>query len=220
MKNQFATNMLNGQLITSDVLDETILEAMHVIKREEFVPENLRGVAYIDEEVPLGEGRFLMEPLVLGRMLKYAAITPSMRVLDVAGGMGYVAAVLSLLADKVVCVEENPALFAKAKQHLAPYSKVELVQNALVEGYTASAPYDVVIIEGAIQIEPALLLEQLKEDGKLFAVEQISGEKVSYSGLGKLVQFHKVKGTIHKTLLHDASSHLLPAFKKSPAFVF
>ncbi len=213
-------NMLTGQILTGNVLDSRVLEALTSVPRELFVPDSLKGVAYIDEEVPLGFGRFLMQPLVFARMLKYAEILANETVLDVACGTGYSSAVLSKLAQKVVAVEEVKELADKAKSLLSAYANIELVNAPLVQGSSSNAPYDVIFIEGAVEVVPQTLIDQLREGGRVLAVEHKTGAKLSGTGLGKLVEYRKVRGSLGKTVLHDANVALLAPFKKAAEFKF
>lgn len=206
--------------MTGDVLDERILEALEKTGRSDFVPDALKGVAYIDEGLEIARGRFLMQPLVFARMLKYAAIRKNETVLVVGCLTGYSAAVLSHLAQKVVALEEDRELAARAKTLLAAFSNVHFVEAPLVEGALSHSPYDAVIIEGAIEELPQKLTDQLREGGRILAIEHVSQAKLVTSGLGKLMEYKKIDGALFKTILHDASSALLQSFRRKPAFVF
>src|SRR5262249_34887424 len=153
------THMINGQIRTGNVRDEAVLIALDTVERELFVPEDFRNAAYIDEEIALGQGRFLMEPLVFSRMLKYAAIARHETVLDVGCATGYSSAVLSTLAKKVVALEEDTMLAIKAKMLLSSYSNVKFLQAGLAKGVSSEAPYDVILIEGAIETLPQTLCD-------------------------------------------------------------
>jgi protein-L-isoaspartate(D-aspartate) O-methyltransferase len=214
------TNMLKSQLLTGRILAPRILEALMAVARESFVPPSLKASAYVDEEIPLGSGRFLMEPLVFARLVAYADIQPDETVLDIAVGTGYSAAVLSHLAHKVVAVEEDAAFAAQATALLTGLPNVTVLQSPLVEGVSRSAPYDVILIEGAIEVLPQALADQLREGGRLLAVEHDAAARLASAGLGTLVEYRKLRGTLSKTVLHDASVALLKSFSKPPAFVF
>jgi len=216
-RNSPREHMLQSQILTGHVLDPRILGALMHVAREQFVPESLAGAAYVDAEVPLADGRFLMEPLVFARILEYAAIEAHETVLDVGCGMGYSAAVLSDLARKVVAVEEG-SLSAQAKTLLASYPNIEFLQGPLAEGMSQSAPYDVIVIEGAIEILPPPLADQLCEGGRLLAVEHNAGAKVAAVGLGRLVEYKKLRGGLYKRVLCDANAALLPQFRKPQVF--
>lgn len=213
-------NMINGQIITGDVNDESVLVALSAVAREAFVPEIFKTAAYAEQEVALGSGRFIIKPLVFARMLKHAAITKEQVVLDVGSGSGYSAAVLAQLAQKVVALEEDAALAAKAKTSLAGYGNVESVQGELTKGASKQSPYDVIFVEGAVKFIPQALADQLREGGKLFAVEQAEKASVGNVGLGKLTEFKKIGGKLYKTILSDESASLLPGFVKPSGFVF
>jgi len=213
-------NMLKSQILPGHVLEERLLGALGSVARESFVPEAIKGSAYVDEDIPLGGGRFLMEPLTFARLLTHAAIKPHEMVLDIGAASGYSAAVIAHLAQKVVAVEEDAGLVALAKATLAAYPNVEYVQAPLAQGLSGRGPYDVIIIEGAIEVLPQALADQLCEGGRILACEHDAAPKTSITGLGKLVEYKKVRGMLYKTVLRDASVALLAAFAKPKAFAF
>src|SRR5260370_11450328 len=124
-------NMVESQIRPNKVTDPAVIEAMLAVPRERFVPEALRGVAYVDEDIPLGGGRYLMEPMVLGRLLQSAAIARTDAVLDVGCGSGYASAVMARLARNVIALEEDPAL---ARQAAPLRCEPGVAQCPLVEG--------------------------------------------------------------------------------------
>lgn len=213
-------HMINGQILTGNVLSGSVIHALASVTREQFVPSAFQGVAYVDEAIPLATDRTLMEPLVFARILETASLTRTDSVLIIGAGYGYSAAVASHLAANVVAIEEDATLFATAKPLLAAYQNVVLCHAPLVEGKTSGAPYDVIIIEGAIEQLPHTITDQLKEQGRLLTVEHISAKGLTGAGLGKLVEYKKLNNTLHKTILHDANVPLLTAFKKPNVFVF
>lgn len=213
-------NMINGQITTGDVNDDTVLEALSSVERELFVPDALRNVAYVDDDLSLGNGRFLIEPLVFARMLKHARIQKTETVLDVGCATGYSSAVLSKLAQGVIALEEDRGLADKAKTLLASYPNVFVAEGPLVKGSSRQSPYDVIFIEGAIEVLPDAIAEQLAEGGRLLVIERVEEAKTAYSGLGRLVEYKKIKNALYKTVILDANAVLIPAFKKPPAFKF
>lgn len=219
-ENTARSKMITGQIITGDVNDEKIISALNTIERELFVPDIFRNVAYVDEDISMGNGRFLMEPLIFARILKYADIKKNETVLDIGCTTGYSAAVISLLAQNVVALEEDALFMNKAKNLLSAYSNVELFESSLVNGVSAKSPYDVIIVEGAIEFLPQALSDQLCEGGRLLVIENVEGAKTTMSGLGKLVEYKKIKNILYKTALHDASAPLIPSFKKTLSFKF
>lgn len=213
-------HMVTGQIMTGDVNNEEIIAALESVDRELFVPEIFKHVAYVDEDISVGNGRFLMEPLAFARMVKYAAIQKNETVLDVASGTGYSSAVLSHFAQKVVALEEDADLSNKAKGLLASYGNIECVQAPLVEGVSVRAPYDVILIQGAVEFIPQSFSDQLREGGRLLALEHVAQAKTGYAGLGKLVEYRKINNMLYRTMLHDASAPLIAAFRMPKPFIF
>src|SRR6185369_14228497 len=171
-------NMVESQLRTNKVTDLRVLGAFLELPRELFVPDRLRGVAYVDEDVPLAGGRYLMEPMVMARLVQLAAIKPTDSVLEIGTGTGYGAAVLSQLADTVVGVESDPALAQTAEITLRQLNvrNVSIVTGPFAEGSAKMAPYDVIVFSGAAERVPPRVLEQLAEGGRLVAALATPGE--------------------------------------------
>ena len=212
-------NMITGQLMTGDVLDEAVLLALEVTQRADFLPDALKGVAYVDEELELAKGRYQMQPLIWARLLKYAAIQKNETVMILGCLTGYSAAIVSHLAQKIVAIEEEKTLAVQAKALLAGYENVAFQESVLVKGASRHA-FDVIIIEGAIEELPQEISNQLCEGGRILTIEHRFDAKISGSGLGKLVQYTKIQGKLNKVTLHDANCSALPQFRKKLAFVF
>jgi protein-L-isoaspartate(D-aspartate) O-methyltransferase len=160
------THMVDSQIRPNKVNDPRILGCMRRLKRERFLPAALSALAYSDEDVPLGHGRYLMEPMVLARLVQMAAIADGERVLVVGAGVGYGAAVVAACGPRVTALEEDPALLAIAGPALTETAPgVNLVSGKLVSGWPSGAPYDVILIEGAVRDIPAALATQLRIGG-------------------------------------------------------
>lgn len=159
--------MVDCQLRTFDVNDVAVLDAFDAVPRERFVPPGREDFAYIDGTLPLGHGRAMPAPMLLARMIQALAVGLGVRVLDVATGYGYGAAVLGRLGATVVGLESVPALAAAARERL---SGVEVVEGPLEAGAPAGAPYDAILIEGRIEVRPQALLDQLRDGGRLVCV--------------------------------------------------
>jgi protein-L-isoaspartate(D-aspartate) O-methyltransferase len=210
------TNMIESQLRPNNVTDERILKAIRATPRELFVPAARRGIAYIDEDIDIGHGRCLIEPMVFGRMLEQARVGPDDIVLDVACGTGYSAAVLARLADTVVAVEDVPELAAQANEIMTDLAigNAVVVKGVLPEGRPGEAPFDVILIDGAVAAIPAALIAQLGEGGRLVTVERPG------SGAGRITLLVNRGGAISRYQAFDASTPVLAAFSPEPGFVF
>lgn len=208
--------MVDNQLRPNKVTDERVIAAMAAVPRERFVPESLQGVAYVDEDLPLGEGRVLMEPMVLARMLQAAEIGPDDVVLDIGSGTGYTAAVCAGIAATVVSVESDPRLAAEASRILGELEadNVVTIESALTDGYPRQAPYDVILFSGAVQEIPETILAQLADGGRLVAVVAPPGKAPS------AVLARNCGGTPSMRKIFDASVPYLPGFIREPGFVF
>jgi protein-L-isoaspartate(D-aspartate) O-methyltransferase len=209
-------NMVESQIRPNKVSDPAIIEAMLAVPRERFVPAALRGIAYVDEDVPLGGGRYLMEPMVFGRLLQFAAIGRDDVVLDVGCGSGYASAVMAQLARKVVALEEDPALAHGAGARFAELaiSNVVPVEGALTVGWPELAPYDVILFNGAVAAIPPAIAGQLAKGGRLVAVVQAE------PGMGKAVLMTRVEGVYAQRIVFDAGTPMLSGFAARPGFVF
>ncbi len=207
--------MLDGQLRPNRLTDERLQQAIMAVPREAFVPAALRGVAYVDDDVPLGGGRWLMEPMVLGRLLQEAALEPSDVMLDIGCATGYSTAVAARLAGTVVALESDPELVRQATENLAALGVVNavVVAGALPSGYPDQAPYQAILLNGAVDRAPDALLRQLADGGRLLAVELADGA-------GRAVLYLRQDGLIGRRVLFDAAVKPLPGFQAQRGFTF
>jgi protein-L-isoaspartate(D-aspartate) O-methyltransferase len=225
----FATarrNMVDNQIRPNRVTSPALLQAFLDVPRELFVPEQARGVAYVDEDIPLpssqGYGaRWLMEPMVFARLLQAAEIDKSEVVLDIGCGSGYGAAVLSRLATTVVAVESDPALAEAAAANLEKLrvDNVALIAGDLEKGCPAQGPYGVIVFEGAIHHISEEIGAQLAEGGRLVAVLR-EGPTPNGTGMGKAILALREGGRLSHRILFDAGTPYLPGFAPEPSFVF
>ncbi len=211
--------MVENQLRANKVIEERLVDAMRALPRERFVPAARRSVAYADEDLSLGRGRWLMEPMLFGRLAQLAEIGPEDLVLDVGAGMGYGAAVLAHLASAVVALEEDAELAEAAAQAVAGLEggvgdNVVVEAGPLREGWRAQAPYDVILCEGAIEVRPDALLDQLAEGGRLVAMQ---GER---GGVQRGMIYLKQGGQVAMRAVFDGATPVLPGFARPPAFTF
>jgi len=209
------THMVDGQLLPNKVVDGQVIDAMSDIPREEFLPKALRSVAYVDEDLKVGDSRYLMEPMVFARMVQEAQIKPEDAVLDIGCLTGYSSAVLSRMANVVMCLEQDEAFANRANEILVELSvdNAVVVTGKLTEGYPAQGPYDVIVIEGGVSAVPQFILDQLAEGGRLVAIELVEG-------VGVASLYTCYHGDIGVRRLFDAQTPMLPGFEPVAEFQF
>jgi protein-L-isoaspartate(D-aspartate) O-methyltransferase len=210
------THMIESQLRPNKVTDQRVLGAFASIRRELFVPEHLRHVAYIDEDLPLGGGRYLMEPMVAARLLQAAAVERGDAALVVGAGTGYEAALASFLARSVVALEEEPELARRARAALVEHAiaSVSIVEGPLAQGYRSRGPYDVILFGGAAAEVAVEVSSQLAEEGRLVAVVR-PGDTI-----GRATLMIRTGGLLARRVIFDSATPLLPGLLPKPAFVF
>lgn len=209
-------NMVESQIRTNKVTDQAVIDALLHVPREVFVPDAYRGVAYVDEDLSIGDGRVLVEPMILARLLQTARIEPTDRVLEIGGASGYVSAILAQLAADITTVDDNRRLVEQARTTLTllGVTNVLPVFGRMAEGAPAGAPFDVIVINGAVSEIPATISGQLAEGGRLVGVIQ------PLRGLGRAVLMERVAGIISSRDVFDAATPLLPGFAPIESFVF
>lgn len=213
-------HMVASQVRPNQVTDPRILGAMRQIPRERFVPPPVLALAYADEDVPLGGGRYLTEPMVIARLVQAASARPGERALVVAAGPGYGAALVAACGAQVTALEEDAGLAAQARAILpAVAPSVTLVTGPLAAGWKPEAPYDVVLIDGATEEIPQALVDQVKrEGGRIVAVRAFPG-RVSHAAVGEVIATPGSTRVAWQPLF-DCATPVLPAFRSAPSFVF
>ena len=207
-------NMVESQVRPNGITDHRIIDAMAQVRREDFVPTERKTIAYLDEDVQLKEGRFLIEPMAFARMIHMALIKPTDKVLVVGAGTGYGARVIAMLAKSVVALESDPDLLALARGFLAGTGNVEVVEGGLAAGHGPGASYDVIIIEGRIAAVPESLFAQLANEGRIVAA--VGNTDVSKMQIATLTDGHRSSRSAF-----DVSVAPLPGFVvEKAAFVF
>lgn len=210
------SHMLESQLRPNKVTDDRVLNAFATIRRELFVPEHLRPVAYIDEDLPLGGGRYLMEPMVAARLLQAAAIARTDAALIVGAGTGYEAALTAMLARNVLALEQDTDVARHARTALVEHAiaSVNVVEGPLHQGYRPRAPYDVILFGGAVAEPPQDINAQLAEGGRLLAVIRPG------NAVGRATMTTWTGGVLAHRVIFDAATPFLPGFAPKPAFEF
>lgn len=209
--------MVDCQLRTNRVTDPVIIEAMRKIPREKFVPRHLQGFAYVDEDVPLGKGRFLREPIIIARLIQAAEIGAADIVLDIGCNTGYTTAVMAHLAATVVGLEFDEALAKGADKLLEDLN----ITNAVVvrhgdmrKGYPEQGPYNVIFINGSVAAVPDAVRQQLADGGRLVTVLSQDGH------MGSAILVTRSGDSFSTRVLFDAATPTLPGFEAEKGFSF
>jgi len=169
---QARSNMVEQQIRPWEVIDQDVLDLLYIVPRENFVPPAFRNLAFVDMEIPIGEGERMWAPKVEARALQALAVSKSDRVLEVGTGSAYLTALLAHRAAQVLSVEIKPELAAFGRGNLERHGvdNVTLETGDAARGWIASAPYDVIVLTGSVPVLPEAILEQLAPGGRLFAV--------------------------------------------------
>jgi protein-L-isoaspartate(D-aspartate) O-methyltransferase len=208
-------NMVQNQLRPNRIDDPKVLDAMAEVPRERFLPKALRGVAYADEDLPLPGNGWLIEPLVLARLIQAAEVRPTDVVLVVGCTTGYAGAVLARLAGTVLLVEP-PAAAAPVEallDHLGVDNVVVVVSDDPAAGHPGQAPYDLILLVGSVPAMPPALLEQIGESGRIAAV-------IDDGRIGKATLFIKLHGVVGQREVGDAQTPPCPGLEPRPGFAF
>ena len=210
------TYMVDSQIRPNRVTDPRVLSAMRRLPRERFLPPKVLSLAYADQDVPLGNGRFLMEPMIFARLLQAAGLRESERVLVVGAGCGYGAAVLAACGCRVTALEEDPALLALAETVLPTEAPaVTLVSGPLSAGWSANAPYDIILIEGAVpEIPAALIAQTIRETGRILAAICTPGR------ITQAVIAESTAAGPGFSVLFDCATPPIPSLRKAASFAF
>ncbi len=209
-------NMVDGQVRTTDVTDLRVIAAMLEVPREQFVAPAMAGLAYLDLDVPVGEGassRRLIKPMVLAKLIQAADLKATDRALDVGCATGYAAAVLAQIAGEVLALEQDAALAEAARAALSTLPNVGVAGGPLAEGWPQAAPYDAILLEGATEIAPEKLLQQLKDGGRLVCV-------LGAAPGAKAMLYSRSGSEFGSRPLFDAAAPVLPGFVKPLEFAF
>ncbi len=209
-------NMVENQLRTNGISDPLVTQALATTPREVFLPKAMRGFAYVDENVQIGSGRFLVAPLVLARVLQAAEIKLSDVVLTIGDATGWASAVVSRLASTVVSLECEADLVSRASAALSELGcdNVAVVRGPLDGGYPAQGPYDVILFIGAVAEIPPVFGRQLADRGRMVGIVN------NGVGVGKMVRMVRAGDTFGRWTLFDATTPYLPGFSPKHGFKF
>ena len=207
------TMMVDTQIRPSDVTKFPIIDAMLSVPRENFVPRDLREAAYVGENMPLDKGRVILEPRTFAKMLDALDVQQNELVLDIGSGFGYSAAVLARLAEAVVALEDSSERCQESQEALAEFGADNVIcQNgALDAGAPEHGPYDVIVIEGAVDQIPQTIIDQLKNGGRIIAL-------FADGAFGRVMMAYKLDGKVDWRNVFDAGAPVLPGFQKQHTF--
>jgi protein-L-isoaspartate(D-aspartate) O-methyltransferase len=210
------TNMVESQVRTNKVTDPALIDALSSVPRELFVPAPMRGIAYVDEDLDLGGGRCLMEPMVLARLLQAAALQSSDRLLEIGCGTGYATAIAAHLAAHVLGIESVEAHVRQARELLGTLklANAEILAGPLAAGAPVRGPFNAILLSGAVAAIPKPLTAQLADGGRLLAVIRRS------AGLGQATLTLRTGDVFSSRILFDAATPMLPEFEPQESFVF
>ncbi|WP_166415983.1 protein-L-isoaspartate O-methyltransferase family protein [Cochlodiniinecator piscidefendens] len=207
------TMMVDTQVRPSDVTKFPIIEAMLTVERENYVADNLREAAYADSNLSLNAERVVLEPRSFAKMLDALDIQNDELVLDLGCGLGYSSAVIARMAEAVVAVEADADLAAEAQTILSSNGadNVAVIEAPLAEGAAKFGPYDVITLQGAVEVIPQAIIDQLKDGGRIAAI-------FMEGALGVVRVGHKVNGTVHWRMSFNATAPILVGFEENRAF--
>jgi protein-L-isoaspartate(D-aspartate) O-methyltransferase len=200
--------MVENQLRPQGVTHARVIDAMSHVERERFLPVETRPLAYVDRAVAMGGGRFLPAPAVLGSLLTQMMPEPGHRALVVGAGSGYAAAVLAHIGVEVTALEQEQQLIARGRE-----LGIAFVEGPLAAGHKKGAPYNLILIDGAVEVIPAAIVAQLADGGRL-------GTALNDRGITRLVVGRKAGEAFGYLSVGDAGVPALPGFSRPQAFTF
>ncbi len=209
-------NMIKSQLRTNHITDEAVIAAFEKIAREDFMPGAYRDCAYLDEDIPLKDGRVMLEPLLVAHILQSAQIKASDQVLVLGAGAGYEIALIAEFTQSIIAVESDLSLRKTMEQTLADHDKeyVAVIDGDYTQGYGDEAPFDVIIILGAIPEFPTNIAAQLRDEGRLIYIDRME------DSVGYLTKWTKSGKNFAEKSIRCAQVPILNGFKQEQGFKF
>ena len=208
--------MVDCQILPNNVTDQRIINAMMELPREFFVPSAKRNVAYVDNSLALGFGRFLIEPMIAARLMQMLELKSTDVALSIGSGTGYSIALLGRIVETVVAIEQVASLAQNASKNLSELGidNVAIIEGPLAGGAPKQSPYNIIFFDGAISEVPTAISDQLAEEGRLIAMIKKS------SGICQAHLMTRNNGIISGRNIFEASTPLLPGFEREVTFSF
>jgi protein-L-isoaspartate(D-aspartate) O-methyltransferase len=208
--------MVDCQILPNNVTDQRIIDTMMELPREMFVPSAKRCVAYVDESLALGFGRYLIEPMVVARLMQMLELKPTDIALSIGAGTGYNIAILGRIVETVVAIEQVSRLAHNATKNLSELGidNVAIIEGPLGAGAPKQSPYNIIFFDGAITEVPITILNQLAEEGRLIAMITKPG------GISQAHLITRNNGAISGRNVFEASTPSLPGFERESTFAF
>ena len=209
--------MVDNQIRANKVTDLSIIDAFKYVQREKFVPNSLREISYIDEDIQLSRNRFMIKPMILARLFQSLSLNGNENILHIGSNTGYSSAILSRICSSVICIESDKKLFEISVNIFSEmgFDNVIPLHGSMENGVIKEAPFDIIFIEGSIEREPKSLFNQLNENGKLIVIIRPVNMKI-----GKAKLFFRKKNEIGIENLFDAQVSKLSIFKSNSKFSF
>ena len=209
------TAMVLGQIKPLSNISQNILEALYAIDRKDYTPIELRDFSYVEKNIHIGKNRYLLKPAITAKLLSALKLESTETILIIGSTTGYSAAIASKIAETVICIEEDIDLLNSSEKIAIANSmnNIVFIKNELNKGYLNQGPYTCILIEGAIEDEPKLILEQLSEGGRLVTI-------LSDNENGSAIKYSKINGQITSQFLFSMDAPVLESFKKSKKFNF
>ena len=209
--------MLESQIRPNKVIDERVLSAFANIPREIFVHKSMQDIAYIDEDLPLSNGRYLMEPMVLARLIQSLELNESDNVMIIGIGTGYSVAIISQIVTSVIGIESRATLIQKAENNLTELdiTNAVLFKERLQDGFSKESPYNAILIDGGISFIPENILDQLSNNGKLVSIYRPNIETAGEASI-----WMRSGTKFSRKCLFNAQVPTLEEFRAKPEFIF
>ena len=209
------TAMVLGQIKPLSNISQNILEALYGIDRKDYTPIELRDFSYIEKNIHIGKNRYLLKPAITAKLLSALEVEGNETILIISSTTGYSAALASKIAETVICIEEDSDLldFSEKIAIANSMNNIVFIKNELNKGYPDQGPYTCILIEGAIEEEPKLIIDQLADGGRLVTI-------LNDNENGSAVKYSKINGQITSQFLFSMDAPVLESFKKSKKFNF